>query len=331
MSDRARNAHLLAIIIVSQQQQSLYDEVLSILSKMFLKLLRVHFAMGDADSVQWNALSESFGGDSSPYMFLMCYFHVAKKIYEKTRAFDTGIEAMVMRDPHEMHFSRCDSEFQERKEEILQKWQGYTTVWLNDRVWRWQCYHTLAGYATTNNPCETYNATIKRDVTLRRKLKVGALIDHLLVLCRCVRARAFALKPGVDDCMVRRANVMARAGVLREYKRNTIEFLLSSDSKAASHIVNVLASPAIHVFNVHDRRSREDLPVSAQLGSDIERMELLGMTATGWAVDIESRLCPCRLWSKMASCSIEGATSGNAVAHLAKAQEGHEKMGLHYQ
>ncbi|OWZ12662.1 hypothetical protein PHMEG_00014141 [Phytophthora megakarya] len=254
--------------------------------------------MGDADSAQWNALSESFGGDSSPYKFLMCYFHVAKKIYEKTRAFDIGIAAMVMRDLHEMHFSRCDSEFQERKE--LRRFVTYfRTVWLNDRVWRWQCYHTLAGYATTNNPCETYNATIKRDVTLRRKLKVGALIDQLLVLCRgeSVRARAFALEPGVDDRMVRRANAMARAGVLREYKpeRNTIEFLLSSDSKAASHIVNVLASPAIHVYNVHDRRSREDLPVSAQLGSETARMELLGMPATGWAVDIESRLCPCRL------------------------------------
>ncbi|OWZ15643.1 hypothetical protein PHMEG_00010681 [Phytophthora megakarya] len=160
MSDRARKYHLRAIFIVSQQQQS---------------------------HVQWNALSESFGGDSSPYMFLMRFFHVAKKIYEKTRAFDAGIEAMVIRDLHEMHFSRCDSEFQEHKEDILQKWEGYTqlrrfvayfrTVWLNDRVWRWQCYHTLTGYATKNIPCETYNATIKRDVTLRRKMKVGALID----------------------------------------------------------------------------------------------------------------------------------------------------------
>ncbi|OWZ15644.1 hypothetical protein PHMEG_00010682 [Phytophthora megakarya] len=97
---------------------------------------------------------------------------------------------------------------------------------------------------------------------------------------------------------------MEPACVLREYKpkRNTIKFLLNSDSKAASHIVNVLVSPAIHVFIVHDRRSRENLPVFAQLGSETKRMELLGMPATGWAVDIESRLCPCRLWSKMAIC-----------------------------
>lgn len=72
---------------------------------------------------------------------------------------------------------------------------------------------------------------------------------------------------------------MARAGVLREYtpERNTMAFLLSSDSE-------------------DDRRFREDLLVSAQLGSETARMELLEMPATGWAVDIESRICPCRLW-----------------------------------
>ncbi|ETP48170.1 hypothetical protein F442_06057 [Phytophthora nicotianae P10297] len=231
----------------SQQQQPQYAEILSMLSKVFCEVtgrpLRAHFAMGDADSAQWNALYESFGGDGSPYKFLMCYFHVAKKIYGKTRSFDTNVAAMVMRDLHELHFSRSDSEFQERKAEVLGKWEGYTqlrkfvsyfrSVWLNARVWRWQCYHTVSGFATTDNPCEAYNATIKRDVTLRRKLKVGALIDQLLILCRgeSVRARAFAQSPGVDDRMVRRARALARAGLLREFtpERTSIAFLLGSD------------------------------------------------------------------------------------------------------
>ncbi|ETN12824.1 hypothetical protein PPTG_08862 [Phytophthora nicotianae INRA-310] len=320
ISDRARKFHLLAIFIASQQQQPQYAEILSMLSKVFCEVtgrpLRVHFAMGDADSAQWNALYESFGGDGSPYKFLMCYFHVAKKIYEKTRSFDTNVAAMVMRDLHELHFSRSDSEFQERKAEVLGKWEGYTqlrkfvsyfrSVWLNARVWRWQCYHTVSGFATTNNPCEAYNATIKRDVTLRRKQKVGALIDQLLILCRgeSVRARAFTQSPGVDDRMVRRARALARAGLLREFtpERTSIAFLLGSDSNAANHIVSVVASPASRVFNLHERRSREDLPISAQLGAETARMELMGMPATGWDVNINLRCCPCRLWFKMACC-----------------------------
>jgi hypothetical protein len=55
--------------------------------------------------------------------------------------------------------------------------------WVNEKGWRWQCFHTASGYATTNNPWETFNAAIKRDVTMRQRLKVGALVDQLMILC----------------------------------------------------------------------------------------------------------------------------------------------------
>ncbi|ETO86350.1 hypothetical protein F444_00096 [Phytophthora nicotianae P1976] len=265
--------------------------------------------MGDADSAQWHALDESFGRDGSPKKFLMCYFYVARKSYEKTRSFDTNVAAMIMRDLHELHFSRSYSEFQERKAEVLGKWEGYTqlrrfvsyfrSVCLNARVWRWQCYHTVSGFATTDNPCETYNAMIKRDVTLRRKLKVGALIGQLLILCRgeSVRGRAFALAPGVDDRMVRRARDLDRAGLLREFtpKRTSIVFLLGSDSNAA--ITSLVSS--------HHQQHTCSTYMSAALEETCRSPPILAprqieWTATGRDVNINSRCCPCRLWFKMA-------------------------------
>jgi len=60
----------------------------------------------------------------------------------------------------------------------------FNTVWLNERTWRKHCYHTPSGFAAANNPVDTYNASMKRDVTLRRKLKVGALLGQLLVICK---------------------------------------------------------------------------------------------------------------------------------------------------
>uniref|UniRef100_H3GH81 MULE transposase domain-containing protein n=1 Tax=Phytophthora ramorum TaxID=164328 RepID=H3GH81_PHYRM len=195
VSDRARRFHLLAIFIVSQQKEPQFTEVLSLLAQIFLtvtgKPLRVRWAMGDADAAQWNALQDVCGGDDT-FRFLVFFFHVAKKIYEKTRVLDAGVASMVLRHLHELHFARSEAEFRQQLEEVQEEWlklpeltsfvSYFNTVWLNEMMWRWQCYHTPSGFAATNNPVETYNASIKRDVTLRRKLKVGALLDRLLML-----------------------------------------------------------------------------------------------------------------------------------------------------
>uniref|UniRef100_H3GDV3 SWIM-type domain-containing protein n=1 Tax=Phytophthora ramorum TaxID=164328 RepID=H3GDV3_PHYRM len=247
----------------------------------------------------------------------MCLFHVAKKIYEKTRVLDAGVAAMVLRHLHELHFARSEAEFRQQLEEVQEVWlklpeltsfvSYFNTVWLNERTWRWQCYHTPSGFAATNNPVETYNASIKRDVTLRRKLMVGALLDRLLILCRgeSVRARAFLDEPAHSDRLVRRTNALARDGLLHECRpdRNSVSFLLgNTTSEAANSIVNVVAVPCARVFDVHERRSNENLPVTAQLGVETARMEVLGMPSTGWEVDVEAQTCPCRVFFKQGSC-----------------------------
>jgi hypothetical protein len=180
-------------------------------------------------------------------------------------------------------------------------------VWVNERTWRWQCYHTPSGFAATNNPVETYNASIKRDVTLRRKLKVGALLDRLLVLCRgeSVRACAFLDEPAHNDRLVRRTNALARDGLLHECRpdRHSVNFLLGNTTpEAASSIVNVVAVPCARVFDVQERRSKDNLPVTAQLGVETARMEVLGMPSTGWEVEVEAQTCPCRVCFKQGTC-----------------------------
>ncbi|RLN66963.1 hypothetical protein BBJ28_00026211 [Nothophytophthora sp. Chile5] len=321
ISDQARRFHLLAVFIISQQQQAQYTEVLSLLARVFASVtgnpLRVKWGMGDADVAQWNALQEVFGGEGSSFRFLMCLFHVAKKVYEKIRALDAGVGAMVLRHVHELHFSRSESEFYERLAEVQAEWSKwcqleqfavyFNAVWLNGRIWRWQCYHTPSGFAATNNPCEAFNASIKRDVTLRRKLKVGALVDRLQILCRAesVRGLPFLTAPAFDDRLVRRTNALVHAGLLRECKpeRSSIAYLLgNTGTERQREVVNVVALPGTRVYDVHDRRSREDLPVSAQIGVETARMEHLGMPRTGWQVDVEARTCPCRAFFKGGCC-----------------------------
>ncbi|GMF48123.1 unnamed protein product [Phytophthora fragariaefolia] len=192
--------------------------------------------MGDADSAQWNALHAVFGGEDSSFRVIMCYFHVAKKVYEKTRALSSEAGAMVLRHLHELHYARKVRDYNKHLADVQEEWGKwpqlatfaayFKRVWLNERTWRWQCFHSPIGFAATNNPCETYNASLKRDVTLRRKLKEGT-----------------------------------------------------------GDLINVIALPAPRVYDVHEKRSREDLPVTGQLGVETARMEQLEMPTTGWEVD----------------------------------------------
>ncbi|KAE9045088.1 hypothetical protein PR003_g7108 [Phytophthora rubi] len=180
---------------------------------------------------------------------------------------------MVLRHVHELHFSRNEDEYDVQLAE---------------------CFHTPSGFATTNNPCETYNASLKRDVTLRRKLKVGALMDRLLILCQAesVRALPILTAPACDDRLVRRSNALAHAGLLRECRpcHNSVAFLLGNTAdEEIRKITNVIALPAPKIYDVHEKRSREDLPVTARLGVESARMEHLDMPLTGWEVDLAAR------------------------------------------
>ncbi|ETL83899.1 hypothetical protein L917_16222 [Phytophthora nicotianae] len=48
--------------------------------------------------------------------------------------------------------------------------------WMTGSFARWQVFATSPGFASTNNPVETFNALLKRDYTLRRRSKMGPLL-----------------------------------------------------------------------------------------------------------------------------------------------------------
>ncbi|GMF43447.1 unnamed protein product [Phytophthora fragariaefolia] len=133
ISDQARRFHLLAIFIVSQQQEEQYTELLSVLGRVFASVtgntLRVKWAMGDADNAQWNALHAVFGGEDGSFRVLMCYFHVAKKVYEKPRALSSEAGAMVLRHLHELHYARNERDYNKQLADVQEEW-GNGPSWL---------------------------------------------------------------------------------------------------------------------------------------------------------------------------------------------------------
>lgn len=132
-----------------------------------------------------------------------------------------------------------------------------------------------------NNPCETLNAAIKRDVTLRRKMRVAALVPQLLTLCQSesVTARPFVITCEPDAKLARRVKAMNRANLLslESTTRGSIAFLLSRISVDTQRVVRVLSSRCPRVYDEIRHRTLEGLPVSAQLNKPTANMEARGM------------------------------------------------------
>ncbi|OWZ12756.1 hypothetical protein PHMEG_00014031 [Phytophthora megakarya] len=300
------STYLLAVFIVSQEKKEQYTELLSLLSRVYQVVT------------------------GKKLQVFNVFFHVAKKIYEKTRVLDTNVAAMVMSHLPKLHFTKSEEEYQQVLEHVDEEWakmdptSSISITWLNDRVWRWKCYHTPSGFATTNNPCETFNAAVKRDVTLRRKLKVGALIDQLQTLCTSerVRARVFANSANFSDRLCRWARAMIRQGLLYEksYERTSIAFLLTdAPSELQNDYMRVISVPTTRIFDVLNRRSKEDLPASAQLNVETVGMEYFEMSTCGWEL---------AAWMSRAErlSSIVGRTK-ESEQNLVKQQDAHDSMG----
>ncbi|OWZ04428.1 hypothetical protein PHMEG_00023677 [Phytophthora megakarya] len=141
-------------------------------------------------------------------------------------------------------------------------------LWLTSRD-GWQLYATPIGFASTNNPVETFNAMLKRDYTLRRRLKMGTLLRELGDCCddQSSAAKPFRFAVVPTATLTRRALEMAREGLLGMW----------SELEAG-------------------------ISVSAQMGVDYARMEVEDQTWGAWMVDIDRKMCGCNYWYAFGAC-----------------------------
>ncbi|EGZ06877.1 hypothetical protein PHYSODRAFT_379541, partial [Phytophthora sojae] len=165
ISDRSRSFHLVAFCILSQRIESVYTAALSAFRAIYTgttgKQIRLKFVMGDAESGQLTALEQVFRHDSD-FMFLMCFFHVMKKVQEKTKCLLDRVANGVLAQIYDMHF--CSS-FPELVQATNCYWKDdleafaayFKSQWLGARFSRWQCCYAAPGFANTDNPVEQFN------------------------------------------------------------------------------------------------------------------------------------------------------------------------------
>ncbi|KAE8913122.1 hypothetical protein PF005_g4782 [Phytophthora fragariae] len=141
-----------------------------------------------------------------------------------------------------MHFARSHSEFVAMWKDFWKRLrdvreltgfaQYINGLWLTGRYSTYQLYWTPTGFASTNNPVETFNAVLKRDYTLRRRLKMGALLQELSNGCKDKSAseRFFSLEVVPAQTLIRRVSEMIREKLLYESGRDRV------DIASAGHI-----------------------------------------------------------------------------------------------
>ncbi|ETL30224.1 hypothetical protein L914_16697 [Phytophthora nicotianae] len=240
--------------------------------------LVVRYALADADQAQYNALSS-----------------------KTIKGFPSLLSSSVMRDVYDLHFVRSEFDFVRMREQILSNWksnpylvgfaQYMTDQWLYGRYWKWQRYFTPPGFASTNNPVETFNARLKRDYTLRRRLKMGTLLRELSACCHDVSSttRSFSFEIAIQPTLTRRVSEMVKQSLIGFWNRGCSPpaCAVSSDT------VHVVSRMAQRVQVAPHKRTEVGIAVSAQMGANYARMEVQGQPWGGWPVDITHRWCPC--------------------------------------
>jgi hypothetical protein len=313
VSDWSRRFHLVALFVMSNETQPMFQEALLSLRRVYFwvsgKHLTVDYAMADGDRAQCNALAAVFG-DNPKYRFLMCFFHVTKHIQERVKLLSSGAQAWVLRDLYNLHFARSHTQYLEMLRPILRSWMNEPTLgafaqyvyaqWLTGHFTAWQVYATPSGFASTNNPAETFNALLKRDYTLRRRLMIGTLLRELGACCQdqSSSARAFEFTVCPAPTLARRVSELVRLNLLGVAEDQDLD----SVRAGACCILRVISMPAPRVSVAPNNRSEEAVAVTAQMGVNYTRKEFEGEPVDGWPVDLVRQWCPCDYWYRFGAC-----------------------------
>lgn len=273
------------------------------------KHLTVQYAMADGDRAQFNALSSVFG-DNPRFCFLMCFFHVMKHIQERVKMLSSDSQARVLTELYDLHFARDQAHYTGMLRAVLHRWMTEATLtafvqyfygqWVVGPFAVWQRFATPSGFASTNNPAETFNALLKRDYTLRRRLKMGTLLLELSGCCQdqSSSSRAFEYAVIPAPTLARRVSEMVREGLLGLAPGQHVEYVRSGECS----ILRVISLPARRVLVAPNKRTEEAIAVSAQTGSNYARKEYEGQPVDGWPVNIQWQSCPCDYFFGFGAC-----------------------------
>jgi hypothetical protein len=207
---------------------------------------------------------------------------------------------IVFKAVNSMHFTRSVEYFERKKERVTEKLHqaGLDNVlnllrsqWFNPPFNKWAVFHSPVGYATTNNPCENFNAVVKKLWTNRIRVPLVALMNTLV---EASGRYSLVVKPFHEVC---HPNTKMMTHFRKSDREGRVEVGQNPRMSMAYLLGGVSTESFITVKSFLPTVMPNDLHSRAKL-----KMEVLKMPCGGWKIDMESRFCPCMYFFKYGFC-----------------------------
>lgn len=184
VTDAAQQLHVMSLSVVSHCTQAVYQRLLKgfkdIIATVFPKVtFSPDYIMTDAEPAERNALVSNFPEAET----LMCYFHVRKACEEKLR--NKAEKLLILEDINDLHMCASQEEFDKKYSRYFNDWLAnnsefafyFQKQWKMGTFNEWQIFQSAPGCATTNNAVESFNSTLKKYFTNRKRFKIGKYYD----------------------------------------------------------------------------------------------------------------------------------------------------------
>lgn len=169
---------------------------------------------------------------------------------------------------------------------------------------RWQCYHTPTGFAKTHNSVEQFNKVIKRDYTLRVRLKIVMLIEKLASCA--TKYSKLDEKPAVSQeqkKLKQRMSLMMKCSKLRQTPLDRVQISALIGDHNPSTTVRAVSVEFASKKDYDELTSSEKTRLKATMSWSNSRMEWLPMPGERWVVDPVGGVCGCGYLFKCAICA----------------------------
>lgn len=213
--DIEQKFHAIAISVTTKEESSNYEFVFKTIRQTIVKLFQTDFKpevlISDAARAIVNGFHAVFP-DVTNAKNVMCFFHAIKAMRAKV---GTEWRDEVMADIYTLHHSNSEKVFRRAAELFIGKWTGkkpefccyFKRYWVDTNS-GW--YNGFASRCpSTNNGIEGYNSFLKRCVTFRELMPLGAFNDQIY---RCLEkasiesaGKIFALHREINDVLLGKA------------------------------------------------------------------------------------------------------------------------------
>jgi len=104
----------------------------------------------------------------------------------------------------------------------------YCTSWFSGKFSKWQIWHNPPGWANTNSNIESFNATIKRDFSLRKRYSVYSSVNVIkqIISYYSTNKNQFHLTPKFDAKL---HQLGLKCAITNSYKRREIGLVVCND------------------------------------------------------------------------------------------------------